>query len=122
MEYVTAGSVEESIKRVKERSYRGGHSASEKLIREIYDKSTKNLIAALDFDTSCLEALRIYDNSRFDKPLQPLLYMRHGRPTYLSENASPWLGNLLQGTRFDITHLRESLKTNIPRKGRDQGR
>ncbi len=122
MEYVTAGSVEESIKRVTERSYRGGHSASEHLIREIYDKSTKNLITALDFGASCLETLRIYDNSRFDKPLQPLLYLRHGSPTYLSEDASPWLEDILQGTKFDITHLRESLKTSIARKGRDKNR
>src|SRR5450631_1425234 len=31
MDYLTAGSVEESIRRIMERSYRGGHSASEQL-------------------------------------------------------------------------------------------
>ena len=41
MEYVLAGSVDECLRRIMERSYRGGHSASERLVREIYDKSTK---------------------------------------------------------------------------------
>src|ERR1039458_1838194 len=31
MDYVSAGSVEESIRRIIERSYRGGHSASEQI-------------------------------------------------------------------------------------------
>jgi len=77
----------------------------------------KNLITALDFGISCLETLRIYDNSRFDKPLKPLLYLRQGVPTYLSEDSSPWLANLLQGTKFDIMHLRKILKTSAARKG-----
>jgi len=122
MEYVNAGSVEESIRRVMERSYRGGHSASERLIRDIYNKSTKNLIAALDFRTSCLQTLRIYDNSRFDKALQPLLNIRYGRPTYLSQEVSPWLEHLLKGTEFDIASVRESLQIQAARKstGREQ--
>lgn len=41
MHYIAAGSVEESIRRIMERSYRGGHSASERLVREIYGKSTQ---------------------------------------------------------------------------------
>ncbi len=63
MAYVTAGSVEESIQRIIERSYRGGHSASERLVREIYRESTKNLFTALDFGESGIEVVRVYDNS-----------------------------------------------------------
>ena len=36
MDYVSVGSVEESLRRIAERSYRGGHSASEKLVADIY--------------------------------------------------------------------------------------
>jgi predicted ABC-type ATPase len=54
MYYVTPGSVAESISRVTERSYRGGHSASERLIRDIYKKSLANALAALDFTKAML--------------------------------------------------------------------
>ncbi len=121
MSYVTAGSVEKSVERVMMRSYRGGHSASERLIREIYEKSTKNLISALDFSTSCVESVRIYDNSRFDKPLQPLLNMHRGRATWLAKDVSPWLEQLLRGNKFDITNLRETLQTRAERKGLSRG-
>jgi predicted ABC-type ATPase len=122
MEYVTAGSVEESIKRVTERSYRGGHSASERLIREIYDKSITNLIAALDFGTSCVDVVRIYDNSVFDKPLKPLLNLRRGRPISLSDEVSPWLKHLLKGSKFDISHMRQLLQSKTQQKGTSRNR
>jgi predicted ABC-type ATPase len=63
MDYVTAGSIEESVRRIIERSYRGGHSASERLVREIYEKSTKHLFTALDFGESGIEVVRVYDNA-----------------------------------------------------------
>src|SRR6202790_176233 len=49
MYYVTPGSVEECIKRIKAPSYRGGHRASETIVRDIYQKSTHDLVTALDF-------------------------------------------------------------------------
>ena len=64
MEYVMAGSIEESVRRIAERSYRGGHSASEKLVAEIYEKSTKNLFTAPDFGESGIEVVRVYDNPK----------------------------------------------------------
>ncbi len=70
MRYVSAGSVKESVKRVVQRSYRGGHSASERLIRNIYERSTRRLLTACDFGESGMEMLRIYDNSRFGGPSQ----------------------------------------------------
>lgn len=45
--YVSAGSVEESVKRVVQRSYRGGHSASERLIRDIYGKARDTCLQLL---------------------------------------------------------------------------
>ncbi len=64
MDYVAAGSAEESIRRIIERSYRGGHSASERLVRGIYEKSIANLFTALDFAESGIELVRVYDNPR----------------------------------------------------------
>src|SRR5579863_4602634 len=102
MHFVCAGSVDESIKRVTERSYRGGHSASERLLRDIYEKSTRNLITALDFLTSSVDIVRVYDNSEFGPSISELIALRRGRITYLANKISPWLEELLRGSRYDI--------------------
>jgi predicted ABC-type ATPase len=106
MEYVMAGSVEESVRRITERSYRGGHSASERLVREIYEKSTKNLLTALDFAESGIEVVRIYDNSEVGGEVKQVLSFRRGRPRSIAPEVPAWLGSIFQGTNFEITALR----------------
>ncbi len=115
MRYVSAGSVEESVKRVVQRSYRGGHSASDRLIRDIYQKSTKHLLTALDFGESSIELLRIYDNSHFGGPAKELMTLRRSRPIRLTEEIPRWLDHVLKGTKFDLATLRQALES-----GRDQ--
>lgn len=117
MHFLTAGSVNESVKRVMERSYRGGHSASERLLLDIYNRSTSNLVVALDFRTSGIDVVRIYDNSGFETAMFELMGMRQGKITYLSEQISPWLEELLHGTDFNIQNLRAALKPRAPREG-----
>ena len=106
MDYVSAGSVEESIRRIIERSYRGGHSASERLVREIYEKSTKNLFAALDFDESAIEVVRVYDNSEIGAELREVLAFRRGQPRSIAHKIPTWLESLFKGTKFEIAGLR----------------
>lgn len=110
MHFVCAGSVDESIRRVMERSYRGGHSASERLINDIYERSLQNLLTALSFAESGIEVLHIYDNSQFDVPLTKCVEMLEGKVVFLSEKVSRWLEKLLHGTKFDIQNLKASLK------------
>ena len=117
MRYVSAGSVDESVKRVRQRSYRGGHSASERLIRDIYEKSMQHLLAALDFDGSAIELLRIYDNSHFGGPAKELMALRHGRPIRLAREIPGWLDQILKRAKFDVPALRQTLaahKTSGP--------
>jgi predicted ABC-type ATPase len=102
MNYVAAGSVEESIRRIVERSYRGGHSASERLVRDIYKKSTKNLFTALDFKESGIEVVRIYDNSEVGGQVRQLLNFRRGRPRSVATAIPTWLESLFQGTDFEV--------------------
>lgn len=115
MEYVMAGSVEESVRRITERSYRGGHSASERLVAEIYEKSTKNLLTALDFAESGIEVVRIYDNSGVGEDVKQILSLRRGRPRSIAAETPAWLESLLRGTKFETDALRETLKPQ-PRK------
>lgn len=110
MHFVSAGSVEESVKRVIQRSYRGGHSASERLIRNIYEKSTRNLLIALDFAKSSIELLRIYDNSRFGGPAKEILALRRGRPIRLADEVPAWLDFVLKGGQLDAVALRRALR------------
>ena len=73
MHFINAGSVEQCVQRAMYRSYRGGHSASEKLVADIYRRSTSNLLFALDFENSKFETVRIYDNSSSDLPVRELM-------------------------------------------------
>jgi predicted ABC-type ATPase len=116
MDYVSVGSVEESVRRIAERSYRGGHSASEKLVADIYQKSTKNLLTALDFGESGIEVVRIYDNSELRGHVRQVLSLRRGRPRSIAPEVPAWLESLFKGTKFEIAALRESLK---PRSRQD---
>ncbi len=110
MDYVTAGSVEESVRRIIERSYRGGHSASERLVRGIYEKSTKNLFTALDFAESGIEVVRVYDNSELGGQVRQLLSFRRGRPRSIASGTPGWLETLFKGTNVEVATLREAVK------------
>jgi predicted ABC-type ATPase len=106
MEYVMAGSVEECVRRITERSYRGGYSASERLVREIHEKSTKNLLTALDFAESGIEIVRIYDNSEVGGDVKQVLSFRRGRPRSIAVEVPSWLESLFKGTKFELVTLR----------------
>jgi predicted ABC-type ATPase len=114
MDYVAAGSVEESVRRIMERSYRGGHSASERLIAEIYEKSTKNLLTALNFVESGIEVVRVYDNSEVGGHPKQVLSFRRGNLRSMADKIPGWLESLFQGTKFDLATSRRSLSGLIP--------
>ena len=112
MYFVTPGSVEECVRRIKARAYRGGHSASETLVREIFHKSTRNLLAALDFHSSGMDRVEVYDNSvnlADQRDMSRIMSIREGLATYLARKVPDWLDNLLKGTRFEIDSVREFL-------------
>lgn len=113
MDYVAAGSVEESIRRIMERSYRGGHSASERLVREIYSKSTQHLLMALDFAKSGIEVVRIYDNSELGGHVRQLLSFHKGEPRAIANKIPEWLELLLAGSKFDVVTLRKTLARTL---------
>jgi predicted ABC-type ATPase len=107
MDYVAVGSVEESIRRIIERAHRGGHSASERLVREIYRESTKNFFTALDFDQSGIEVVRVYDNSEVGGHVRQVLSFRRGKPLSIAAEIPAWLESLFKDTKFEIARLRQ---------------
>jgi len=119
MEYVMAGSVEECVRRIMERSYRGGHSASERLVRQICEKSTRNLLTALNFGESGFEVVRIYDNSEVGGDVKQVLGFRRGWPQSIAAEIPAWLESLFKGTKFEIASLQRSLR-GAPRSNNRQ--
>jgi predicted ABC-type ATPase len=98
---ISAGSVNESVRRIMERSYRGGHSASGRLVAQIYEKSTRNLLSALEFPQSGIEVVRIYDNSTSGGMVRQVLALRKGRIQSAAANLPAWTSDLLKGTKFE---------------------
>ena len=71
MDFIAAGPVEEHIRRVMNRATLGGHSASERRLREIYENSMKNLVTAFEENRKQrIDFLRIFDNSGAAESLQ----------------------------------------------------
>ena len=97
MEYISAGSPEECVKRVTIRADRGGHSASPTRVRATYAASVRNLLRALrEFDV-----VTVYDNSRRGKPPVRLLEAAAGRGvTFKARRLPAWLRDLLRGSEF----------------------
>jgi predicted ABC-type ATPase len=125
MFYVTPGSVEECIKRIKARAYRGGHSASESVVRDIFQKSRHHLVTALDFGDAGINRVEIYDNSAHladEKSVQKIMSISQGRVTSLASNVPSWLEHLLKGTKFEIPVLCEFLQLRANRRSHDFGR
>jgi predicted ABC-type ATPase len=109
--YVSAGGVEENILRIKERAWSGGHSAPQSLIRDIYKKSTNNLVRALHFRESGIQVVRVYDNSaRFVLDSLPeIMTVREGQVTQLANPVRPWLEAILRGTKYDLSRIKQEL-------------
>jgi predicted ABC-type ATPase len=84
-----------------ERSYRGGHSASERLVAQIYERSITNLVAALEFPESGFEVVKIYDNSVLGSQVRQILTFRQGRLQSVARNLPAWMKTLLEGSKFD---------------------
>ena len=109
MRYIALDTVEQHIERVKRRSARGGHSASETTLRRIHSSSLANLPLALDPAESGIEIVRIYDNSRSES--RPVLVMqtRRGTIVRLSDTVPDWLLQALGWTQPDLDTRRREL-------------
>jgi predicted ABC-type ATPase len=63
--YVCVDNLETSVKRIKQRAYLGGHSASENTIREIRSTSLTNFLRAFDELGTKIDSIDVYDNSAY---------------------------------------------------------
>ena len=88
LDYVAAGPVEEHIRRVMNRAALGGHSASERKLRDIYQNSMNLLTAFEENRQQRIALLRIFDNSEnFGRP-RLVLSMFRGVPRSMAAKRS----------------------------------
>ena len=111
MDYLAAGSVEEHIRRVMNRAALGGHSASERKLREIYECSMKNLLTAFEENRhQRIDFLRVFDNSEnFGRP-HLVLSMVRGVPKSIAAEVPAWLETALEYSSFTIENLRDAMR------------
>ena len=67
--------VDLTVRRVAERTMRGGHDVDEDKIRSRYERLWNNVVAALDL----VDELTVYDNSSARRALRPIAYFRDGQ-------------------------------------------
>ena len=119
MDYLAAGSVEDHILRVMNRAALGGHSASERKLRDIYENSMKNLVSAFEENRHRrIDRLRIFDNSEsFGRP-RLVLNMFRGVPRNMAAEVPAWLETagarvesaFLARSSFSISNLRAAVR------------
>ena len=69
------------------RAFKGGHSASERLLRDIREASLANLPCAIHE----MDFIRVFDNSVWGHEPQVLLEAASGEIVYLADDLPAWL-------------------------------
>jgi predicted ABC-type ATPase len=87
MRFLALVDFEMHLERVKIRADAGGHSASERTLRSIYEASIKNLGRAIRE----MDSLRVYDNSPIDASHPLVLEARDGEICFVSRDPPRWL-------------------------------
>lgn len=110
-DYLAAGPVEEHIRRVMNRALLGGHSASERKLRNIYENSMKNLVAAFEESRAKqIDLLRVFDNSSGLSQPRLVMSMLNGIPVEVPAEIPSWLETALHGSNFSIENLRAAMR------------
>ena len=114
MDFLAAGPVEEHIRRVINRASLGGHSASERKLRYIYEHSMKNLVTAFEENRlGHIDQLQVFDNSRrFSRP-RIILRMAGGLPKIMAADSPAWLESALERSTFNVASLRRAFDQRV---------
>ncbi len=107
LDYLASGPVEEHIRRVRNRAALGGHSATERKLRDIYENSMKNLVVA--FEESMIQNIdrfQVFDNSGPSCNPRPVVKVANGIIWYVAKEIPAWLESALAASTFNIPALR----------------
>jgi predicted ABC-type ATPase len=105
--YICVDSIGTSVKRVKQRAFMGGHSASEETVQDIRSKSLFNLRRAFDELGKTIDLFDIYDNSALGMPSKLIASFLGREITFLESELPAWMDEALGQTPYSTAKLRE---------------
>jgi predicted ABC-type ATPase len=105
--YICVDSIGTSVKRVKQRAFMGGHSASEETVQDIRSKSLFNLRRAFDELGKTIDLFDIYDNSALGMPPKLIASFLGREITFLESELPAWMDEALGQTPYSTAKLRE---------------
>jgi predicted ABC-type ATPase len=107
MNYLAAGPVEEHIRRVRNRAALGGHSASERKLRDIYENSMKNLVTAFEHSMlGTIDVFRVFDNSGRQGQPRLVVEIAGGAPRAIAADVPAWLETALAFSPYNLANLK----------------
>ena len=92
MRYIALRDFAMHVERIQARADAGGHSASERTLRRIYDGSLRNLARAV----RAMDTLWVYDNTAADATHPLVFESRNGEILYIKEPPPSWLEDALK--------------------------
>jgi predicted ABC-type ATPase len=104
--YICVDSIGTSVKRVKQRAFMGGHSASEETVQDIRAKSLFNLRRAFDELGRTIDLFDLYDNSAFGIPPKLIASFLGREITFLASDLPAWMDEALGQTLYSTVKLR----------------
>ncbi|MFZ1085080.1 MAG: zeta toxin family protein [Terracidiphilus sp.] len=105
--YICVDSINTSVKRVKQRAFMGGHSASEETVQEIRSKSLANLQCAFGELGKTIDLFDLYDNSVFEMPPKLIASFLGREIIFLAAELPAWMDEALGQTPYATAKLRE---------------
>jgi predicted ABC-type ATPase len=112
--YICVNNIDTSVKRVKQRAFMGGHSASEETVQDIRAKSLFNLRRAFDELGQTIDAFEIYDNTAFGMPPKLIASFLGCEITFLASELPAWMDEALGQTPYSTGKLREFCEQGKP--------
>jgi predicted ABC-type ATPase len=105
--YICVDNIGTSVKRVKQRAFMGGHSASEETVQDIRSKSLFNLRRAFDVLGKSIDLFDIYDNSAVGMAPKLVASFVGRGITFLAAELPAWMDEGLGQTPYATGKLRE---------------
>jgi predicted ABC-type ATPase len=105
--YICVDDLGTAVKRVKQRAFMGGHSASEETVQDIRAKSLSNLRRAFAEAGTTIDAFDIYDNSTFETTPKLIASFVGREIAFLAAELPAWMDEGLGHTSYSTVKLRE---------------
>jgi predicted ABC-type ATPase len=112
--YICVDSIGTSVKRVKQRAFMGGHSASEETVQDIRSKSLFNLRRAFEELGKIIDAFEIYDNSVFEMTPKLIASFLGREINFLASDLPAWMDEALGQTPYSTGKLLQFFEQGKP--------